>query len=89
MLLQRLARYALPLMAAIMPAVSHAAEMQGSDLSIVWAIPFAGILLSIALVPLIFPDFWHNHFGKVSLAWAAVTIIPRSRTSWERRAPRC
>ena len=57
MLLQRLARYALPLMAAIMPAVSHASEMQGSDLSIVWAIPFAGILLSIALVPLIFPDF--------------------------------
>jgi Na+/H+ antiporter NhaD/arsenite permease-like protein len=78
MLLQRLARYALPLMAAIMPAVSHASEMQGSDLSIVWAIPFAGILLSIALVPLIFPDFWHNHFGKVSLAWAAVTIIPLS-----------
>ena len=27
-------------------------------------IPFAGILLSIALFPLFLPDFWHHHFGK-------------------------
>ena len=32
--------------------------------------PFAGILLSIALMPLLAPIFWHHHFGKVAAAWA-------------------
>ena len=39
-------------------------------------IPFACILLSIALFPLIFPDFWHHHFGKISAFWAATLGIP-------------
>ena len=39
-------------------------------------IPFAGILLSIALLPLLMPDFWHHHFGKISAFWAAVLAIP-------------
>ncbi|HDY76038.1 MAG TPA: sodium:proton antiporter [Candidatus Marinimicrobia bacterium] len=53
-------------------------HLDGSVLSIFWVIPFAGILLSIALFPLIAPQFWHRHFGKVSLFWAAVFIIPFS-----------
>ncbi len=51
-------------------------HLDGSTLSIFWVIPFVGILLSIALFPLIAPQFWHHHFGKVSLFWAAVFIIP-------------
>lgn len=39
-------------------------------------LPFACILLSIALFPLILPDFWHHHFGKVSGFWAATLGIP-------------
>ena len=39
-------------------------------------IPFAGILLSIALLPLLMPDFWHHHFGKISAFWAAALGIP-------------
>lgn len=39
-------------------------------------IPFAGMLLSIALFPLVAPEFWHHHFGKVSAFWAAVLGIP-------------
>lgn len=39
-------------------------------------IPFAGILLSIAFFPLILPDFWHHHFGKISAFWAATLGIP-------------
>ncbi|MGD2036295.1 MAG: sodium:proton antiporter, partial [Desulfobacterales bacterium] len=35
-----------------------------------------GILLSIALFPLILPDFWHHHFGKISAFWAATLGIP-------------
>jgi len=38
--------------------------------------PFAGILLSIALMPLLLPQFWHHHFGKVTAAWALVFAIP-------------
>ena len=38
--------------------------------------PFAGILLSIALFPLILPDLWHHHFGKISAFWAASLGVP-------------
>ena len=53
-----------------------APHLNGADLSILWVIPFAGLLLSIAGVPLIAPQFWHYHFGKVSVFWAALLIIP-------------
>lgn len=51
-------------------------SFDGGSLSIWWIIPFAGILLSIAIFPLAAPDFWHHHFGKVSAFWALTTIIP-------------
>jgi Na+/H+ antiporter NhaD/arsenite permease-like protein len=34
------------------------------------------MLLSIALFPLLAPEFWHHHFGKVSAFWAATLAIP-------------
>lgn len=48
----------------------------GATLSLLWTIPFAGILLSIAIFPLILPHFWHNHFGKVSAFWALALLVP-------------
>lgn len=39
-------------------------------------IPFACMLLSIALFPLASPNFWHHHFGKISAFWAASLGIP-------------
>lgn len=43
----------------------------------VWsAIPFAGILLSIALFPLFAPHWWHRHFPKVSAFWAIAVAVP-------------
>ena len=55
----------------------HAApHVDGTDLSIIWAIPINGILLSIAVFPLVAPHFWHHHFGKISAFWAAILIIP-------------
>ena len=39
-------------------------------------IPFAGILLSIAIFPLVAPEYWHHNFGKVSAFWAALFILP-------------
>ncbi|MDX1671374.1 MAG: sodium:proton antiporter [Balneolaceae bacterium] len=50
--------------------------VDGGELSIIWTIPFAGILLSIAIFPLVAPDFWHHHFGKISAFWAVLIIIP-------------
>jgi Na+/H+ antiporter NhaD/arsenite permease-like protein len=42
-----------------------------------WSVlPFAGILLSIALIPLFAPHFWEHHFPKVSAFWALVLAIP-------------
>jgi len=35
-----------------------------------------GILLSIAIFPLVAPEFWHHHFGKVSAFWALLFAIP-------------
>lgn len=55
------------------PSVPH---VDGAALTILWTIPFAGILLSIAIMPLIAPHFWHNNFGKVSFFWALTFIIP-------------
>ena len=34
-------------------------------LSALWGVPFAGVLLSIAILPLLAPHFWHHHYGKV------------------------
>jgi Na+/H+ antiporter NhaD/arsenite permease-like protein len=56
------------------------AEVHGSELGRrlpLWsALPFLGILLSIAVFPLAAPHFWHRHFGKVSLFWASIFAIP-------------
>ncbi len=53
-----------------------APHLDGGDLSILWVIPFAGILLSIAILPLIASDFWHHNFGKISAFWATLFILP-------------
>ncbi len=61
---------------ASVPVGVAAAELDGSQLSVLWGVPFAGILLSIALVPLLAPIFWHHHFGKIAAAWALLFIVP-------------
>ncbi|MBP2681412.1 MAG: transporter [Candidatus Krumholzibacteriota bacterium] len=43
----------------------------------VWsAIPFAGILVSIAFFPLFAPHWWHRHFPKVSAFWGIAVAAP-------------
>ena len=53
-----------------------APHLEGGDLSILWVVPFAGILLSIAIFPLVASDFWHHNFGKISAFWATLFILP-------------
>jgi Na+/H+ antiporter NhaD/arsenite permease-like protein len=61
---------------AFLPALASAAELDGSQLSAFWGMPFAGILLSIALMPLLAPQFWHHHFGKLTAAWSLLFLVP-------------
>jgi len=58
------------------PALAAAADIDGARLSVLWGVPFAGVLLSIALLPLLAPHFWHHHFGKVTAAWSLAFLVP-------------
>jgi Na+/H+ antiporter NhaD/arsenite permease-like protein len=53
-----------------------ATAIDGKLLTIVWVLPFAGILLSIALMPLFTPQFWHHHYGKVAAFWGLCIVVP-------------
>jgi Na+/H+ antiporter NhaD/arsenite permease-like protein len=62
---------------ALLPDAAWAAEgVDGRVLGLVWVIPFVGILLSIALCPLLIPGIWHHHFGKIGAGWAAAFLLP-------------
>jgi Na+/H+ antiporter NhaD/arsenite permease-like protein len=61
---------------ACWPGLTLAADLDGSQLAWSWGIPFAGLLLSIALMPLLAPSFWHHHFGKVAAAWTLAFFAP-------------
>jgi Na+/H+ antiporter NhaD/arsenite permease-like protein len=43
---------------------------------LLWGLPFAGLLLSIAFAPLFAPRLWHDHYGKVAAAWALGLLVP-------------
>ena len=47
----------------------YADDFSGQHLSLCWGIPFVGILLSIALLPLLIPRIWHHHYGKITIFW--------------------
>jgi Na+/H+ antiporter NhaD/arsenite permease-like protein len=69
------------LLAAVLAFWSPAAlamdgGVNGGALSPLWVVPFAGILLSIALAPVTAPSFWHHHFGKATAFWSLAFIVP-------------
>ncbi len=55
---------------------AHHHGVAGKGLSVWWVLPFGGMLLSIALGPLVAAHFWHNNYGKVAAGWIAVFAIP-------------
>ena len=59
-----------------MEATAHGGPQIGKILSAWTVFPFVGILLSIALCPLLTPRFWHHHYGKVSAFWALLFAVP-------------
>jgi Na+/H+ antiporter NhaD/arsenite permease-like protein len=57
-------------------AAGSAGEVLGRTLPAWSALPFVGILLSIALFPLLAPRFWHHHYPKVAAAWGLALVVP-------------
>lgn len=60
---------------APVPALA-AGNIGGASMGVAWALPFAGMLLSIALGPILFPHLWEHHYGKFAAFWAALLLIP-------------
>lgn len=43
----------------------------------IWSIiPFAGMLLSIAIVPLVKPEWWEHNMLKAAIVWSLVFLVP-------------
>ncbi len=64
------------LVALTTPNMAWSAGLDGAGMSAIWALPFIGLLVSIAVLPLFAGDFWHHHQGKVSAFWAGLIIVP-------------
>ena len=72
-------------------APAAAAGLDDADLPLGLAVPFLGILLSIALGPLLFAHIWHKHYGKIAALWglaafagliALVGVKPAGAAVW-------
>ena len=68
-------RFALMLFLA-MSLPAEAAGVSGAGMSLAWGLPFAGLLLSIALMPLLAGPIWHHHYGKIAAGWALLLVLP-------------
>lgn len=69
-------------LAVIVPAPAFAAEgLDGAKLSILWALPFVGILLCIATGPVFYPHVWEHHYGKFTAFWSALIVVPLFATA--------
>jgi Na+/H+ antiporter NhaD/arsenite permease-like protein len=73
---ERIARrvVALVILLALLPEAANAREIDGAAMRWPFALPFAGLLLSIALGPLLVPKFWHRHYGKIAAGWSILTF---------------
>ncbi|WP_426440022.1 sodium:proton antiporter [Bradyrhizobium genosp. P] len=58
----------------LFPHSADAATLDGASMRWPFALPFIGLLLSIATGPLLFPKLWHHHYGKIAAAWSVLTI---------------
>lgn len=60
----------------LFPTLLQAASLHAENMSLAWGLPFAFILLSIALCPLLIPQIWHHHFGKITAMWTVFFLVP-------------
>lgn len=46
--------------------------------SLAWALPFAGLLGSIALMPILAPHLWHRRMDVITAGWTLSLLVPLS-----------
>ncbi|MBN9444441.1 sodium:proton antiporter [Bosea sp. (in: a-proteobacteria)] len=64
-------------LASLVPGAALAAgDIGGATMGPLWALPFAGMLLSIALGPILFHHLWELHYGKFAAFWALLLLVP-------------
>jgi Na+/H+ antiporter NhaD/arsenite permease-like protein len=68
------------LFALATPALAAASGAAAADVPAyvppIWTVlPFAGMLLSIAVFPLVALHFWEHHVGKISAFWLVVAVL--------------
>ncbi len=62
---------------SLMATPAFAGEMlDGSQFGVISALPFIGMLLSIALGPLVAAHFWEHHQGKITTFWSLILLVP-------------
>jgi Na+/H+ antiporter NhaD/arsenite permease-like protein len=54
--------------------------MQPSAPTLAWGVPFAGLLMSMAIFPIVAPRLWHRRMGRVAFAWSAALLIGQALT---------
>ncbi|GGZ78312.1 sodium:proton antiporter [Ignatzschineria indica] len=67
------------LLMSMLPGIALAGgelSFDGPSLSPLWSIPFIGIILSIAVLPLFAPKLWDHHYGKIVFGWTLLFFIP-------------
>ncbi len=52
--------------------------MQSSVPALAWGLPFAGLLASMALFPILAPRFWRRRMGGVASAWSAAMLLQQA-----------
>ena len=55
--------------------------MQPSAPAVAWGLPFAGLLASMAVFPIVAPRFWHRRMWGVAFAWSAVLVLCQALAS--------
>src|SRR5579883_1939198 len=51
-------------------------DMELALTSPLWGLPFLGLLLSIAIGPIFWPDAWEQNYHRIVAFWIAATLIP-------------
>ena len=62
--------------AVLLPRPAAAADIDGRSIGLAWAVPFVGLLFSIAILPQVAPRLWERYLGAVVAFWTAATLLP-------------
>jgi Na+/H+ antiporter NhaD/arsenite permease-like protein len=60
------------------PAHAATEAVGGAAPGLAWGLPFAGLLLSIAVFPLVAPRLWHHRMGLIVGLWTAALLLPQA-----------